>query len=86
MTKMRKETGETLVANKHIFALHCPKCRGTAYFDKRVVCTEDGGSVVRREFVVDDVDNKTLDRLFLRCNCDGCIAEIIVEVDCGAYK
>lgn len=72
------------MASQHIFGVECPGCGCTVYYDKRIVCVDDGTVLRRVRFR--DVGGKELDRLFLRCTCGDCESEVTVEVDCEAYK
>jgi len=68
---------------QHIFGKECPICGQISYYDKRVVCTDDG-SVVRRVIFRGD-DGKEKHKLFLKCKHDSCNAEIVHEEDCEDY-
>jgi hypothetical protein len=63
----------------HIFGVTCRNLHIT-YFDKREVCL-DLGVIVRR---LDGEGETGKERLLLACGT--CGAEMVVEVECEAYK
>ena len=65
---------------QHRFAVRCPKCGHVNWFEKRVVCQDDG--VFKRTLV--SRGGFMLDRLLLPC--EACAAEMVHEVDCRGYK
>jgi hypothetical protein len=65
------------------FGVECPNpdCKRISYYDKRIVCTNNG-DVVRRVIVRGD-NNKELHKLYLKGK--DCTHELVIEVDCEDY-
>jgi hypothetical protein len=75
---MTATPNNTSNSSSDILPVTCPKGH-TSYFDKRKACTEHR-SIYR------SVHPSNLDELYLTCQTPGCGEQMIVEVDCGAYK
>jgi hypothetical protein len=73
-------TSPIAAESRHIFRVRCSKGH-VSFFDKRVVCCDDG-KITRTGT---QKAGKDLDELLLRCSTPGCDETMVVRVDCQGY-